>query len=85
MHFVYILNSIPFPNKFYVGYTLDVTSRLQSHNAGNSTHTKENRPWILHCYFAFEDKTTALNFEKYLKSHSGRAFTKKHFSLNTDS
>ena len=32
----------------------------------------------LHCYFAFEDKYTAYNFEKYLKSGSGRAFLKKH-------
>lgn len=80
MHFIYILNSIPFPDKFYVGYTLDVPSRLQAHNAGNSVHTKNDSPWKLHWYCAFSDKTTALNFEKYLKSHSGRAFAKKRLS-----
>lgn len=29
---------------------------------------------------AFKDKYLAFNFEKYLKSGSGRAFIKKHFS-----
>jgi hypothetical protein len=29
--------------------------------------------------FAFTEKEKALAFEKYLKSHSGRAFAKKHF------
>lgn len=80
MHYVYVLNSILFPDKFYVGYTLDIQTRVDAHNAGNSIHTKQGRPWKLHMYCAFEDKTTALNFEKYLKSHSGRSFAKKHFS-----
>ena len=79
-HFVYILNSIAFPQKFYVGYTLDVQARLQAHNGGKSIHTKNDKPWRLHLYCGFNDKEMALSFEKYLKSHSGRAFAKKHFS-----
>lgn len=43
-HYVYILNSISNPTKFYVGYTLNVQSRLKTHNAGDSMHTKEYRP-----------------------------------------
>ena len=82
-YFVYIINSISFPNKFYVGYTRDVQSRLQAHNAGYSAFTKNDRPWRLHTYCAFHDKSIALSFEKYLKSHSGRAFAKKHFSQST--
>jgi putative endonuclease len=80
MHFVYILNSISSPTKFYVGYTLDIQSRVGVHNAGGSVHTKDHRPWKLHWYGVFDDKLTALAFEKYLKSHSGRAFATKHFS-----
>jgi predicted GIY-YIG superfamily endonuclease len=34
-------------------------------------------PWILVWYCAFPDKQRALAFEAYLKSHSGRAFSKK--------
>lgn len=33
----------------------------------------------LHCYFAFKNKYTAYNSERYLKSGSGRVFCKKHF------
>ena len=79
-HFVYILNSIASPLRFYVGYTLDINSRLAKHNAGDSVHTKDERPWRLHWYCVFDNKFTALSFEKYLKSHSGRAFATKHFS-----
>ena len=79
-YYVYILNSIIFPEKFYVGYTEDIETRLKTHNVGGSIHTAKDRPWIMVTYSAFEDKTTALNFEKYLKSHSGRAFASKHFS-----
>ena len=35
------------------------------------------KPWELVWYCAFPDKYRALEFEKYLKSHSGRAFAKK--------
>lgn len=79
MYYVYILNSITFPEKFYVGYTEDIKIRLTTHNAGGSIYTAKNRPWIIVTYSAFADKTTALNFEQYLKSHSGRAFASKHF------
>ncbi len=34
-------------------------------------------PWELANYIAFKDKGAAYEFEKYLKSHSGRAFLKK--------
>lgn len=79
-HYVYILNSIASPNKFYIGYTQDIESRLVTHNAGGSIHTAKDKPWEMISYSAFADKITALNFEKYLKSHSGRAFSSKHFS-----
>jgi hypothetical protein len=32
------------------------------------------------CSIAFPDKTTAYAFERYLKSHSGRAFAKKRLT-----
>jgi predicted GIY-YIG superfamily endonuclease len=51
--------------------------RLPEHNAGKSTHTAKFKPWKLIWYCAFPDKYRALALEKYLKSHSGRAFAKK--------
>ena len=79
MHYVYIVNSIDAPEHFYTGYTTNIEQRLQDHNTGKSVHTKQYRPWKLITYIAFNSKDTALNFEKYLKSGSGRAFSTRHF------
>jgi putative endonuclease len=72
--------SINFPEQEYVGATEDLKRRLPEHNAGKSAHTAKFKPWELIWYCAFRDKHKALAFEKYLKSHSGRAFAKKRFS-----
>jgi len=83
MHYVYILQSPKFPDKYYTGCTHDVEERLKRHNAGKSDsqshHTSLYGPWKLIVQIGFEDKTKAFSFEKYLKSGSGRAFSKKHF------
>jgi len=77
MWYVYIIRSIAFPNQLYYGATADLKQRLADHNAGKSTHTAKYAPWELVWYCAFPDKIKALEFEKYLKSHSGRAFASK--------
>jgi predicted GIY-YIG superfamily endonuclease len=66
-----------FPEQEHIGATADLKRRLPEHNAGKSTHTAKFKPWELVWYCAFPDKYKALAFEKYLKSHSGRAFAKK--------
>jgi predicted GIY-YIG superfamily endonuclease len=75
--YVYILRSQASPEQEYVGATADLKGRFADHNAGKSPHTSKYRPWSLVWYSAFPDKQKALQFEKYLKSHSGRAFSKK--------
>jgi putative endonuclease len=77
MWYVYILRSINFPDQEYTGATANLKQRIPDHNAGKSTHTAKFKPWELVWYCAFRDKYKALEFEKYLKSHSGRAFAKK--------
>ena len=77
MWYVYMLRSLSFPEQEYIGATADLKRRLPEHNAGKSTHTAKFKPWELIWYCAFPDKHRALEFEKYLKSHSGRAFAKK--------
>ena len=47
------------------------------HNAGEVPHTSKYVPWTLKSYVAFNDGQKAVEFEKYLKSASGRAFAKK--------
>ncbi|MDZ7695918.1 MAG: GIY-YIG nuclease family protein [Deltaproteobacteria bacterium] len=70
MKFVYLIQSIPFPNQQYIGITSEVSHRLAVHNEGGSSHTSKDRPW----------KTEkAVAFERYLESHSNRAFASKHF------
>jgi predicted GIY-YIG superfamily endonuclease len=61
----------------YIGATADLKQRVADHNAGKSVHTSKFVPWELVWYAAFPEKLRALEFEKYLKSHSGRAFAKK--------
>jgi predicted GIY-YIG superfamily endonuclease len=79
MWYVYLIRSVATPDRGYTGATSDLRQRLRDHNAGKSTHTAKYAPWELIWYCAFPDKLKALEFEKYLKSHSGRAFARKHF------
>jgi hypothetical protein len=37
------------------------------------------RPWDLVAVIEFTNEASAVAFEKYLKSGSGRAFAKRHF------
>jgi predicted GIY-YIG superfamily endonuclease len=77
MHFVYILESDD-QQHWYVGLTDDIDRRMTEHNSGKSSHTSKFGSWELKTYTAFRDRNRAEAFERYLKSHSGRAFTKKH-------
>jgi putative endonuclease len=77
MWYVYIIRSRAFPDREYTGATADLKRRIADHNAGKSPHTAKYLPWELLWYCAFSDKYKALEFERYLKSHSGRAFAKK--------
>jgi len=72
-----MLRSIPDPKQTYVGFTEDLKSRLSAHNNGQSPHTSKYKPWELTVYLAFKERARALEFEKYLKSHSGIAFANK--------
>jgi putative endonuclease len=43
---------------------------------------RKYKPWKLMTYIAFNNVAKAIEFERYLKSGSGRAFGKKHFQNN---
>ena len=79
MHYVYIIRSLSVPEKLYYGVTSDLKNRLQSHNRKEVRYTSSFAPWEIVSYTAFKDKQKAFAIEKYLKSHSGRAFAKKRF------
>ncbi len=77
MTYVYILRSVSDPERFYVGMTKDLRERLKKHNSRSVPHTSKHAPWTIKTYVAFSDERQAFDFEKYLKSPSGRAFSKK--------
>ena len=78
-YYVYMLKSISVPERYYVGRMENLEERLKCHNAGKCPHTSKFCPWQIETAIAFYSKDKAVTFEKYLKSHSGRAFAKKHF------
>jgi putative endonuclease len=82
--FVYILKSLPDPFMYYVGVTSDPRARLQAHNAGLSPHTAEHRPWRALVIVEFDEEGPALRFERYLKTGSGREFSRRHFRQHVD-
>jgi predicted GIY-YIG superfamily endonuclease len=77
--FVYIVKSINYPTQYYVGVTSDPGARLRAHNAGLSPHTAEHRPWRTLVVVEFDEEEPALEFERYLKTGSGREFARRHF------
>lgn len=77
MKYVYILQSVNFPDKFYTGLTNDLSRRLNEHNNKIETHSTKYAPWQLKTYVAFSDDQQAFEFERYLKTSSGRAFAIK--------
>ncbi len=79
MYYVYLIKSKKYPDKIYVGYTLDLKSRIKKHNEGGSIYTAKYKPWELILFLGFKEKEKALSFEKYLKLHSGRSFLQKRF------
>ena len=78
-HHVYILTCLTDSNRHYSGLTENLEQRLSQHNAGECLHTAKHRPWRIETAVAFRSRDKAAAFEKYLKSHSGRAFATKHF------
>ncbi|MBW1799172.1 MAG: GIY-YIG nuclease family protein [Deltaproteobacteria bacterium] len=78
-HYVYILSSAVDATRHYTGLTDNLEARLKAHNSGQVPHSSKYRPWKIETTIAFRSRTKAAAFEKYLKSHSGRAFASKHF------
>ena len=77
--FVYILKSVATPNQYYVGVTSDPRARLTAHHDGCSPHTAQYRPWKMLVVIEFDEEEPALQFERYLKTGSGREFARRHF------
>ena len=75
-HYVYILENEH--SKHYVGLTDNVNRRLAEHNRGKISSTAKYCPWKLAHFAGFPDRKKAAEYERYLKSGSGRSFRKRH-------
>ena len=75
-HHVYILRGAD--GKTYVGCTNDLDERLERHSKGLVHFTSTRLPVECIAAFGFKNKYMAFNFEKYLKTGSGRAFMNRH-------
>ena len=76
MYYVYILISSK-SHRFYFGSTKDLKKRFALHKGREVKSTKFGEQWKLVWYGAFERDKQARDFERYLKSGSGRAFAYK--------
>ena len=76
MYYTYILYSSK-SKIFYYGFTKDLKKRVEEHNKGLSPATKPHIPWKLVWYCGFVREKDAKDFELYLKSGSGKAFSYK--------
>jgi putative endonuclease len=81
MFYAYILQSENHPKELYRGHTADLRERVAEHNHGKCTHTAKYAPWKIKFYAAFETLELAQNFEQYLKTGSGHAFSKRHLGV----
>lgn len=77
MHYTYLLKLSN--NNYYTGSTNNLKERIKEHSHGKCYTTKKFFPIKLVWYSGFKTKKLATNFEKYLKSSSGKAFRNKHF------
>lgn len=77
MQYVYLLKCSD--NTTYTGCTQNLEERLLRHQKKQVLYTSTRLPVKLITYIAFSDKYKAFEFEKYLKSGSGKAFSNKRF------
>ena len=76
-YYVYILKCAD--GKPYTGHTKNLEDRMSRHHRGSVPATKDRRPLEMITFIAFTNEYQAIEYEKYLKSGSGRAVLKKRF------
>lgn len=74
---MYILRSTALPKHRYIGITKDLRMRLREHNLGRVPHTSKFVPWTIQTYVGFCERRKAVDFERYLKTGAGWAFSLK--------
>ena len=79
MFFVYVLRSLK-DGKHYIGYTQNITLRLQQHNLGLTESIKNRGPFEVVYKEVFAEKSLAIKREHKLKGYKGGNAFKKLIS-----
>ena len=73
--YVYMLKSKGIKSVTYVGYTKDLTKRINLHNSGKGAKFTKGRSWKLIYKEFFKSKSKAISREYYIKKN--RSLRKK--------
>jgi putative endonuclease len=73
MFYTYILYSSTL-GKFYTGQTHDPDHRIEEHNRGKTPFMANGMPWKLILIKEFDNRTSAINLEKYIKKRGAARF-----------
>ena len=83
-YFMYILKSKAI-DRFYIGQTSNLKSRIKRHNSGDMFSTKPYGPWKIIYFETFPTRSEAMKRERYLKSPAGwkeLQIIKQHYGSN---
>ena len=76
MFSVYILYSLTL-DRYYVGFTIDLDSRLRRHNSHSKGFTGRAKDWRVVYQEFYKDKVGALNREQEIKRWKSRLLIEK--------
>ena len=79
-YYVYMLKSKGIKSVTYIGYTNNLTKRINLHNSGKGAKFTRGRKWILIYKEKFESKNEAISREYYIKKN--RYLRKKIKKIN---
>ncbi|MBT7007072.1 GIY-YIG nuclease family protein [Candidatus Falkowbacteria bacterium] len=79
-YFTYVLKSLK-DQKFYIGWTDNLTNRFEKHNKGLVNATKTRLSFKIVYYEVCLSKEGAIKREKQLKTGFGRAYLKRRLSV----
>ena len=82
MCYLYILYSKSI-DRYYIGITIELETRLSRHNQGGSKYTKRGVPWTLVHTETYDNKSDAMERESYLKKQKSRKLIEKIIRENS--
>ncbi|MCA6437196.1 MAG: GIY-YIG nuclease family protein [Bacteroidetes bacterium] len=73
MFYIYIIYSQKL-NRYYIGYTTDLATRLTEHNSGISTYTSKASDWVLKYKEKYDTREQAMSRERAIKAKKSRKY-----------